>query len=146
VGSHPVARTTFVALVAAAAGCGGDGSAAPSKPAYVKQADAICRQGTAQLQSAANRYFSGTTDPTPEQETEYVAKVFVPNLERQLAKLRKLTAPDGDEDAVTAIWDASADGLAEIKARHGPPGPPPAGFKKAHTLAVKYGLKVCGST
>jgi hypothetical protein len=70
----------------------------------------------------------------------------VPNIERQLEKLRRLRAPKGDEDVVRTIWDDFAAGLAKIKARHAPPGRPPAEIKAAQRRAPQYGFKVCGTT
>lgn len=141
--SHPASRAFIVLL--AVGGCGGDDSR-PSKPAFMSQADAICRKGNAQLNRDAEKFFSGNANPSASDEREYVAKIFVPNIEGQIAKLRKLSVPEGDEDTVDAIWDAAAAGVAEIKARHGPPGPPPAGVKKLQRLAAAYGFKVCGGT
>jgi hypothetical protein len=146
VGSHRAARTFIVALAAGVSGCGGGDDSGPSRPAFIAQADAICKQGNDKLRRDADRFFGGAANPSASEEREYVAKIFVPNLESQLAKLRKLSAPKGDENTVRAIWDASAAGLAEIKARHGPSGPPPAGFTKAQRLAAGYGFKVCGRT
>ena len=139
--------TLLAVTSVAATGCGGGReTSAPSRPVYIRQADAICKKGNDALQAADAKFFAGVSNPTAQQEAEYIAKVFVPNLEGQLAKLRKLNPPQGDEDAVRSIWDASAAGLAEIKAKHGPPETPPAGFKKASRLAAQYGFKVCGST
>ena len=145
-GSHPAPRALIVALAAGMSGCGGGDDSAPAKPAFIAQADAICRQGNDQLKRDTDTFFAGSSDPSATKEREYVAKIFVPNLEKQLGRLRKLDTPEGDEDSVRAVWDASSEGLAEIKARHGPPGPPPAGFRKAQRLAAAYGFKVCART
>lgn len=139
----------ITAIAVAGTGCGDDsgGSSAPSKAAYIQQADAICREGNAQLHAAEARFFAKQSQPSAKQEQKYSIEVFVPNIENQLATLRKLPAAKGDERRVNAVWDAAAAGLAELKADPASfGGTPPAGFRKAKQLATAYGFKVCGDT
>lgn len=146
-------RTLLVAaLVVVVSGCGDDGGEAGgdsgrTRAEYIALADAICAAGNAELEQAATDFFADKPNPTQAQEQQYAITVFVPNIEGQLADLRELDAPEGDEEEVTAVYDAAQSGLDELKAdpsTYG--GEPPAGFVEAGRLAADYGFEVCGDT
>jgi hypothetical protein len=136
----PVA-VLVVALLAA--GCGGDKR--PTKAEYIRQADAICTKGNAELQTAAKPFGD---DPSEKQIKDFGLQIFIPNLEGQVAELRALKPPKGDDDTVKLIWDTAQKGLDRLKkdpeefVREGTP----ALFQKTHALTTAYGFKVCGST
>lgn len=95
--------------VAVAVGCGGDDDGeGPSKPEYVRRANAICKRFNDQVERRAERAFAGIRDES--QLTPARARGFLedalPDYERQLADLRRLDPPEGDEDAVKRIYDA----------------------------------------
>jgi hypothetical protein len=149
------AATLTVCVVLATTGCGddkvrgaGDDSETTSTRAeYIEQADAICEQGNADLEAATSEFFAGKPHPTARQERTFATRVFVPKLQAQLAELRELQIPEGDEEDVTAIYDAVSAALDEISADPSSfGGEPPAGFRDASRLAVEYGFQVCGST
>lgn len=100
-----------------------------------------------QLHAAEAKFFAKQSRSSAKQEQKYAIEVFVPNLEGQLATLRKLQAAKGDEARVNGVWDAAAAGLAELRADPASfGGTLPAGFRKANQLATAYGFKVCGDT
>jgi hypothetical protein len=150
-----LALALTICVLLATSGCGHDTSEDPGKGTadgptraeYIERADAICDKGNAELETAATEFFEDKPEPTPQQEHTFATTIFVPNLRAQIAELRELEAPEGDEDEVTAIWDAASSGLDEIAADPSPfDGAPPAGVQDAGRLAAQYGFKICGST
>jgi hypothetical protein len=130
------------------AGCGGgdDSSsteAALSKSAYVKQANAICKQSNDQIEAESKQEF-GNQQPTQKQIEQFASNTAIPAVEDQLSQLRALPAPSGDEETVAAIYDAAQEGVD--KAKKDPSiiaQDNPAAFAKANKLARDYGLDVC---
>ena len=110
-----------IALMAggAAAGCGGDDEEEPlSKAEYIKQGDAICKKGNAELQKEADEMFKDLGEneqPSEEELGPFVEDVIKPNLESQLNDLRDLSPPEGDEDEVKAIYDKLEEGLGKVQ-------------------------------
>jgi hypothetical protein len=93
------------ALVVAA--CGGD--EALSKDEYVAQGNAICEDANAQFR-AINSEFPDLPEPSAAEEfAEPMVADFIDQftavLEEQLADLRALAAPEGDENLLAAIYD-----------------------------------------
>ena len=132
------------------AGCGGgdDSSstaAALNKPAYLKQGNAICKSTMDDLGAAARQQF-GDQRPTPNELEQFATSTAVPALEQEIADLRALPAPTGDEETVSAIYDAAESGVDQLKQ-----DPSiitednPEAFREANKLANDYGLTVCGS-
>ncbi len=84
-------------------------------------------------------------DPTPEEVEEVAIGIVVPALESQVAAIGALGAPEGDEEQVQAILDATEAGIAEIEADpqallDGPPD----SLAEAEELARRYGSQQCG--
>jgi hypothetical protein len=147
-------------FAAGAAGCGGDDSSAgdsttsgvtgftgeaPTDPiSYHLAADRYCRQAEHELDKAAAEQFGGGT-PSPEELTDFVNDVYLPVMRRQMEQIRTIPIPEGEEDAVNAIYDAFDEGLAQ--AEDDPAsllqGPPP-GIERASELAADYGFDDCG--
>ena len=93
------------ALVGAA--CWGD--VALSKDDYITQGNAICEDANAKF-DAINLEFANLPEASnPEEFAEPLVADFVDQftavLEEQLADLRALAAPEGDEDLLAAIYD-----------------------------------------
>ena len=149
-----------IALAALVAGCGEDESttASPDTPgvtgftgeapedalSYHLIADKYCRQAERELDRAASERFGGET-PSPEGLEEFVAEVYLPVMRRQLAQLRSIPIPPGEEGAINEIYDALEEGLDQAEADPGAlaDGPPP-GIVEASRLAVEYGFDDCG--
>jgi predicted outer membrane protein len=145
-------------LALAIAGCGGDdddeAAASPiTKAEFIKQADAACKKGEQQTQVAfgafvAERRQEGEASLKPNQETysELVDAALVPQVEQEVAELRELGAPAGDEEQVDAFVDAREEAIELAEAN--PSASVTDGskiFGKSDTLAAEYGLKICGS-
>jgi len=154
------------ALVVAA--CGGD--EALSKDEYLAQGNAICEDANAQFE-AVDLGFDNLPEPsTPEDFAEPLLADFVDQytavLEEQLADLRALAAPEGDENLLAAIYDdleavtraipqladaAAAGDLAAIEQLTSDEDQGHAGLRVVATAfsdldmqAIEYGLTVCG--
>ena len=154
------------ALVGAA--CGGD--VALSKDEYIAQADAICEDANVQF-DAINLEFANLPDPSnPEEFAGPLAADFIDQftavLEEQLADLRALASPKGDENLLAAIYDdleavlhairqlaaAAAGDLEAIEQLTSQKDQGHAGLRVVATAfsdldirANEYGLTVCGA-
>src|SRR5687767_12540891 len=155
-----LALVSAIALAAGAAGCGDDDSTtadapvsgvtgytgeAPTDPiSYHLIADKYCRQAEHDLDKAAAEQFGGE-QPSPQDLVDFVNDHYLPIMRRQMAQIRTIPIPDGQEDALNAIFDAFDEGLAQAEAdpESLASGPPP-GIERASELAVDYGFDDCG--
>jgi hypothetical protein len=156
-----LARSRWVWVAAALCGslllsaCGGSGGGsssenAPSKKAFLKQADAICEKADAREGAGLSSYSAKHPQPTSGDpkawEEQLAAAVGLPALQSEAEELRALQPPADGEDQVAAITDAIE---AAVEQGEESPGEIilPAGenaFAEAEELARAYGLKVCG--
>jgi hypothetical protein len=128
--------------VLALAGCGGDDGEevtvsadelVPSKRDYVVQADTICANVQQGIETEAEAQFKISSQdftvtpngeivfkpgrrPSDAQIERFGARTVVPAFREQVADLRSLTPPDGDEATVTAIYDAAESGVDALQA------------------------------
>ncbi len=150
--------------------CGGD--EALSKDEYIAQGNAICEDANAQF-NAIQLEFPNLPEPSaPEEFAEPMVADFIDQftavLEEQLADLRALAAPEGDENLLAAIYDdleavaraipqlaaaAAAGDLAAIEQLTSQEDQGHAGlrvvataFSDLDTQAIEYGLTVCGES
>jgi hypothetical protein len=146
---------TFAALLSIttlfAVGCGGDdgssdgGSsssdeAAPTKAAYIEEADAICTASMSEIDA-----LDSETADTAESQAAMVEETLV-LLRDQIEQLRALTPPEGDEDETAAIFDAYEDllVLGEENPGSADPGAVDEVLAEAAALSSEYGFEVCG--
>jgi len=155
------------------ASCGDDGGGAttdaetlvPSKRDYIVQADTICGQSEQGVQTEAEVSLGiGASDFEVAPSGEIVFKpgrrpsdaairafgtdVVVPRLRDQIADLRALTPPTGDEQAVAEIYDAAEAGvekLAADPALFNDEGAVSRELNQAERLARSYGFFDCGT-
>jgi hypothetical protein len=152
-----------LAVAAVAAGCGGGGSStssggesssdsgsAPTKAAFIKEADAVCKVADDELNVELEAFATenGITQkkqPTKAQQIQGYEDVVLPNIKQQSEELGELTPPEGDEDAVGEIVDGLDEGVEEAEAdpEQLVEGKNP--LAGASSKARAYGLKVCGS-
>ena len=155
------------ALVGAACG----GNEALSKDEYIAQANAICEDANSQIEAIAAEFFADVPEePTPAEFAELPVGDYVDQytavIEAQLADLRDLAAPEGDEDLLAALYDdveamlRAVNGLvAEAEAgdpaaierltspeelTHGRPRAASTAFDEVDARATEYGLTACG--
>ena len=143
-----------LAATLALAGCGGDdeeGGFSPvvsepvSKVEFLRQADAICISSESRIEAAADDLVTAPGDPDPAEVERIAIDLVVPALESEVAAIGALGAPEGDEEEVEAILDATEDGIAAIEADprallDGVPAP----LRRAQKLAQAYGSRQCG--
>ena len=155
------------------ASCGDGGGAVttdaealvPSKRDYIVQADTICGQSEQGVQTEAEVSLGiGASDFEVAPSGEIVFKpgrrpsdaairafgtdVVVPRLRDQIADLRALTPPTGDEQAVAEIYDAAEAGvekLAADPALFNDEGAVSRELNQAERLARSYGFFDCGT-
>jgi hypothetical protein len=105
-----VLAASVVVLVAAAPVA--TGAATVSKDEYLAQANAICEQGSAEIDAAEAKLGDSATQ---KQVEAFVTKVVVPNIGGQIAAIRKLGYPTGDRAQLTALFASAERVLARIK-------------------------------
>jgi len=140
--------------VVLAPGCGGDeeeGGFSPvvsdpaSKVEFLRQADEICLSTESQIEAAADDLVTNKEEPTPQEVEEVALGVVVPALESEVAAIGALGAPEGDEEQVQAILDATEAGIAEIEADpRALLDNTPESLVEAEELARRYGSQQCG--
>ena len=130
---------------------------APTKAAYLDEANQICLAINLERERIAAETFASATEPPSVEEMQAFAGEFARVFRIKLDELRDLTAPSGDEQAVEALNDAAAtlaDGLEQLASdpqlarqmlENDTDVP---GSDDADRLAADYGLTKCadGST
>ena len=134
--------TTSSTTTAGATGATGATGEPLSKEEFIAEADAICKAGTKEIQSAGEDFFPEGGSPGQAEEETFTTDVVVPNIQGQVDAIRALTPPEGDEEAVTAILDAAQEAIDELEDDPSGQNNP---FAEADQLAQDYGLEVCGS-
>jgi hypothetical protein len=148
-GSLALIAALVVALLVASCGGGDSSDASISKEEFIAKADVICKQSNERMEAGFAKYLKGArslTKPNAPEVEKLVGKVMVPNLKREIAKLRALGIPDGDEERVGAMLSALEEG--EETAERNPKAvtaSSDAVFGIAARIAGEYGLEVCGS-
>jgi hypothetical protein len=153
-GTRGVLTIGALLAVASIVGCGSGEdpsttTGAVSKAAFVKKADAICKQGIERMQRqifAELRTKNGIRKPRPSEYEALVGKIIVPSVRTEIHQLRALEIPDGDEERVDAMIGALEEGLET--AEDNPEAVAASSdvvFGIASRLAGEYGLTVCGS-
>ncbi|MBM3667277.1 MAG: hypothetical protein FJW90_07315 [Actinobacteria bacterium] len=109
---------TLFALAAGliAAGCGDDdGSSDLTHEEFVTQANAICKEGNAEIDAAAEETFEKNGQPTQAESDAFVTDTIVPNVQGQISDIRDLGIPEEDEDLNGTLDEAEeiTDGLTD---------------------------------
>lgn len=169
-----LALFAVLALAGLVAGCGGGGSSssgstsagtstessdsgstessgeAPTKAAFIKEADAICSKGDAAMTTEITDYakenniaIEAEEEPSEDQEVELFQAVVLPNIAKQAEEISALTPPEGDEETVEDITDTLTSEVEEAEEADGVPDE--STLEEASKKAKAYGLKTCGS-
>lgn len=156
----------LLALAALVAGCGGGGSSsgstsdttsteggessgeAPTKAAFIKEADKICTDDEDELNEeitafAKEKGISTSEEPSEALQVELFQELVLPNIAKQAEELAALTPPEGDEATIEDLTDTLAEEVAEAEEETGLPGEET--LKGATDKAKAYGFKSCGS-
>jgi hypothetical protein len=156
----------LLALAALVAGCGGGGSSsgstsdttsteggessgeAPTKAAFIKEADKICTDDEDELNEeitafAKEKGISTSEEPSEALQVELFQELVLPNIAKQAEELAALTPPEGDEATIEDLTDTLSEEVAEAEEETGLPGEET--LKGATDKAKAYGFKSCGS-
>lgn len=148
--SGAVALAVTLALGLVVGGCGSSSksstsksatTAAPSKPQFLAQGNAICARGNQSL-GAADKALGN--QPSKAQITRFVASTFAPDIQSQIDGLRALRAPSSDQATVSTMLDTAQTDLNKIKSNPALLASG-AGFADFARLAHPYGLTACAS-
>ncbi len=152
-------RLSFTALLTAGAlGCGGGDkgptsatnpgeSSSPSKNLFVKEANAICSQGSADLSKAAYDALPRGSRPTNAALIKFAGDRAIPILQMELDAIKRLRPPEGDEETIKVILREAQSNIDDLNAT-------PLAFSvrtqfsvfdKTNQPAQRYGLVPCGS-
>ncbi len=147
--------TAAVVVALAAVGCGGGGNStttaasSASKAAFIKKLDAVCQKGTERMQRAILAFLKEHKDvkrPNQAQSEKLVGSAIVPSVEKEIAAMKALEPPAGDEDRFNAIVSALEEGLETAEDNpEAVVGSSDAVFGISGRLAGEYGAEVCGS-
>jgi hypothetical protein len=138
----------FALVVAALAGCGGgdsSGSTAsgPTKVAFVKEAQALCKRGAEARHNALQRASegaAGNSAPNPAAIKELLVAKVVPVYEKTVKELGELTPPAESKEQFEDVMAALEATAAEL---HQNPLANPA-LEKAAKATAAYGIPACG--
>jgi hypothetical protein len=131
------------------AGSEESGGSAPTKAAFIKEADAVCSKADAAMTEEITDYAKENGidlekgEPSEDQEIEIFHAVVLPNIGKQAEDIAALTPPEGDEETVEDITNTLS---SEIEKAEGEDGiPDEHTLEEASKKAKAYGLKTCGS-
>lgn len=136
---------------AESSGSSGDaGGAAPTKAAFIKEADKICGAADAAMTEEITDFakendipITSEEEPSEDQEVEIFHAVVLPNISKQAEEIAALTPPEGDEATVEDITDTLSEEVAQAEEEDGVPDE--STLEEASKKAKAYGLKTCGS-
>ncbi|MGK2954451.1 MAG: hypothetical protein ACSLFI_02105 [Solirubrobacterales bacterium] len=134
-----LAASAFVAI-----GCGGsdDSSAdAPTKTAYITEADDICSATLTDIEAVAKELPNDIESPEVQAA---ITDEILPMYQEELTELRALTPPEGEEETTASIYDAVEEALQKVEDDPSTIGDEEV-FGDANQQAQDFGLKVCGS-
>jgi hypothetical protein len=153
--NNRLVRWTIAIAAGAAAllplGCGSGASStqessAPTKAAFVKQADRICEQTDKTQKAVFNEYFKKHPNAAVSKAVnEEVVSLSLPAVRAEAKQLQALPAPAGDETEVNAFVKAVEEAVEKGEADPGSmvnetaQGP----FGEAKKLGQEYGFKAC---
>ena len=116
---HLAAVVIGVAMVVALPACGGDDDDALTATEFKKQANAICEQGSKEIEKAATDAFAdlgANQQPDPDSpEAKKFLDAFVDNIDGQLNDIDDLQPPKELEDDVDDLLDTAHDELDAVE-------------------------------
>jgi hypothetical protein len=148
---RPIALlAALVAIALIAAGCGSSDDESLSKAEYIKQGDALCDKGGAQIQKDVEAYakendISLKAEPSEEELTEISENVVIPGVRDQLDGLRGLGTPAEDEELANEVLDELEAGIEAGEEDPNAFVTEGNSLAKANELAGEFGFEECGN-
>jgi hypothetical protein len=141
----------LVLILAVLAGCGdgGEETDAPTKAAFVKEADAICSRADEKQEEGLQSYTkkNPVNNLDEDQLVKVVMKVGMPPLEEEAEELDELTPPAGDEEKIESmvqgIEGAIDKAMANPQSMASPSASP---FRVIDEQAKAYGFQACSDS
>jgi hypothetical protein len=98
----------------------GSGGVAPTKAAFIKEADKICVDSEEAMVKELTDYaeengIATEKEPDDDQKVELTEKVVLPNLSKQAEELEGLTPPEGDEATIEDLTGTLSGAVAEAE-------------------------------
>ena len=122
--------------------------AAPSKTAFIKEADKVCSKAELELSEEVVDFakkngidIENEEEPSDDQKTEIYEQIVLPNIARQAEELSELTPPKGDEAEIEELTSTLSDEAESAD----PSNLDENTFEDASKMAQKYGLHSCGA-
>ena len=137
----------LLALALALGGCGGgDDTTALTRAEYLKQADAICKEGLDErtvLFKKANVNIDPNKELSDSAKEKLVLAVILEPYEKSTDQLKELSAPDGEEEKVEALIKAREKSAEEVSEKPLVAVTSIEQFENSNKLSMQYGLKEC---
>jgi hypothetical protein len=132
-----------------ATGSDGDSSASLSKAEFIKEADAICKEGGKQAQSEFAAFLKESKipegkEPTDAQWEEIGTQILAPVLQQQVDEIRQLGTPAADEAQIEIFLEGVDKAVEEVEEKPVIAKEPSELLADAHRTIKGYGFKVCG--
>lgn len=128
---------------------GHSGGPAPTKAAFIREADAICRKADAAVTEEITEYaeeneipISEGEEPNEDQQIEIFHAVVLPNIATQAEEIAALTPPKGDEETIEDLTNTLSEEVAEAEEEN--TAPDGSTLEGATKQAHAYGFKTCG--
>jgi hypothetical protein len=137
----------LLAIGVLAAGCGSSNddsstsTTAISKAEFEAKANAICKQGNAEVEQAGKQLGKVTAA----QLEDFAANTIVPNIQKQVDGVKALGAPAGEEDQVNQLISTVQGDIDELKADPSKINDDSL-FKEANQQSVALGLNECAGS
>lgn len=150
----PLAASVAIAVLAA--GCGDEGSTAPTRAEFVAGVNEICAETRSRIESEFTAYGASKARRkaegaqrsgalTPDEVAAKVAqKIIIPAMGDEVDELRALGLPNRENDRAEELLDAFGEGVRKAKAhperaaRDGSEA-----FGEARRLAREFGIENC---
>jgi hypothetical protein len=121
---------------------------APSKAAFIKEADAVCTKAEVKLSEEVIDFakengidIEKEEEPSDDQKTEIYETIVLPNIANQAKELEALTPPKGDEAKIEELTSTLSDEAENAD----PSNLDESTFEDASKMAQEYGLTSCGA-
>jgi hypothetical protein len=122
--------------------------AAPTKAAFIKEADAVCSKAELKLSEEVLEFakeagidIEKEEEPSDDQKTEIYEQIVLPNIANQAKELEALTPPKGDEATIEELTSTLSDEAENAD----PSSLDENTFEDASKMAQEYGLHSCGA-
>lgn len=138
-----VVTGVVLAVGLAIAGCAEEAEPAMTKAEYLDLGNEVCADATEALDEAAEE--AGLAQRDPAGQVAFIETEVVPSVRRQIADLRELGFPPGDEEELDELYDDAEDTLivlardpaSLLRTEGGSP------FAAINLRLADYGLEEC---